>query len=223
MNGYTIYNKNNNNNNPVYIEYTAMTTSEHEGRHIPMAVPIAQTLKVAERQYLSRWKPRMTSVRLLNILATMLHFGNFLGIVILHVMNKKDVVYELNWNQLAFTNFTREEGKNASTYYHMACPATGVPDDSGRETPCGDSFALNFQEFTVFTVVQRTGLWLSVTALVASFFALSFTFEGFWAINGSYYTCVVTTPGAFNYLRYIEYSFSASVMILLLALQCGIW
>jgi hypothetical protein len=220
MNGYAMHG--NVKYHPLLVEYSAVTqTSEtnHGRPTAPMAVPVA----THSRRYLSRWNPRIESVRFLNILATMAHLGNFLGISILYAMNKNDVVFELNWNQLTFAMFQDEDFVNATSYYSMACPTNGVVDSQGFATKCGDSFTYNFQGFLAYMTVQRTGLWLSVTTLVASFFALSFLFEGYWAMNGRAYTYAITTPGAFNFLRYIEYSFSASVMLLLLALQCGVW
>eukprot|EP00961_Rhodomonas_salina_P294571 3934694-Rhodomonas_salina.1 len=56
-------------------------------------------------------------------------------------------------------------------------------------------------------VLKPSGLYVSVTAIVASFFLLSAVFQAMW-----------TGP-----MRFVEYSLSASTMIILLALQTGIW
>ncbi len=63
---------------------------------------------------------------------------------------------------------------------------------------------------------------LSTTALVAGFAVLSCVFQSYWVFNYDQYLRLLQYGGV-NTIRYYEYSISASLMLVLIAVQVGLW
>eukprot|EP00961_Rhodomonas_salina_P299033 3938596-Rhodomonas_salina.4 len=123
------------------------------------------------------------SIKICNTLAVVMHSISFISVISIAVAKQKDAVYLLTYTTTEWYGREQIIPSNATVLH-----------DFGNAT-------------IVQTLHQNSQLQISVTALIATFFALSAGFQALFT-------------GA---MRYIEYAFSASVMIVLLGLQAGEW
>lgn len=94
------------------------------------------------------------------------------------------------------------------------------PTTSNDEPPASPHIML--QGMRVEPWVQSVQVSLSTTALVAGFAVLSCVFQSYWVFNHDKYMQLLQHGGT-NSVRYYEYSISASLMLVLIALQVGLW
>lgn len=79
-----------------------------------------------------------------------------------------------------------------------------------------------FQGVRIEPQLRGVGVSLSTTALVCAFSVLSALWQGYWAVDMRMYVGILAYGGV-NAARYVEYSVSASVMLVLIALEVGLW
>lgn len=145
----------------------------------------------------------------LNVWAAILHAVHFTLMMVLHfsIDPPKDLVYPL-----------------FETYSTWAFG--GLPKQNSTANDCVRPKGVAFgPEMEVTPAFVDTGITLSLHWVMATFFALSATFQGGaalldWAGWYPYYENV--TKFGTHWLRFVEYSISASVMIMGIALQIGI-
>jgi hypothetical protein len=135
-------------------------------------------------------------LRVLNGVTACLHLVWTLTFIILWGVNRQDLVYPL------YTSFTTWTNSSEATVAHSygTCPSPR-PLEFGAPISVAPSW-------------KDTGLDISLHWLVVSFFALSAFFQTLTA----FCTSIISAPT----IRFVEYSFSAAVMIVAIALQIGI-
>jgi hypothetical protein len=134
-----------------------------------------------------------------NIFAAGLHATCAILIVLLVVLQKEkspDIVYELVTSVCTW----REE--------HTAHDGS-VP-------------SVVFKGMRIQPEVRGVGMWLSTTGMVCAFAVLSCVFQAYWVFNFEGYLRLLSCGGV-NAVRYLEYSVSASVMLVLIAVEVGLW
>ena len=138
----------------------------------------------------------VSAVSFWNSVAVGVHFVNALSILVLASANERNPVYHLTYEGLYYTR-TGNSGNGSVVFAGDTDVAVTI-----------DTSVLPSHKFgpdiTVYaTLLQSETLAVSVPGVVVAFFTLSAVFQGLYT----------------NSFRFVEYSFSASIMVLLMMLQ----
>jgi len=123
------------------------------------------------------------SVNVFNLVTVAAHAVSALALLII-VLIKDDVVYELTHNVVSFVHSDAPLPQPPATQVHQ------------------------FADMKIYSRVDKTGLHLSLGAMIILFFTLSAFFQLAYATSQP---------------RYIEYAFSGSLVIIIILLQVGIY
>eukprot|EP00961_Rhodomonas_salina_P108959 1466593-Rhodomonas_salina.2 len=142
----------------------------------------------------------VSAVGFWNSVAVGVHFVNALSILVLASANERNPVYHLTYEGLYYTR-----AGNSSSGDIVFAGDTDMAVTIDTSVLPSHKFG---PDITVYaTLLQSEALAVSVPGVVVAFFTLSAVFQGLYT----------------NSFRFVEYSFSASIMVLLMMLQVGIW
>ena len=158
-----------------------------------------------------------------NIIATVLHFVQAIIIMIITLSQRIDISIPTReqyttWEQNKQSIFTTTQAPTNTTTTQAPTNTTNTTTTTTTTQAPIDSMDIYFGDMVLRTETVLTKSSVSIAWIVISFFLLSALFQGLALLESYNYK-----KRKDNWLRFVEYTFSASIMLVAIALINGIF